>query len=114
MVLYIFRGQNLPPLVTELFSSISAQSSLGFQSLPDNHYAHQAKPVSPNKFCLARWKPPRLLFVLKHYSIPYEDNIRTSIIILGNIKMRVNRLNPVQKATYLNKNEKWEIMKNVQ
>ena len=30
--------------------------------------------------------------------------------------MRVNRLNPVQKATYLKKkkNEKWEQMKNVQ
>ena len=29
--------------------------------------------------------------------------------------MKVNRLNPVQKATYfLKKNEKWEQMKNVQ
>ena len=28
--------------------------------------------------------------------------------------MRVNRLNPVEKATYLKKNEKWEQMKNVQ
>ena len=33
-------------------------------------------------------------------------NIGRSIIILGNIKMRVNRLNPVQKATYfLNKSK---------
>ena len=44
-----------------------------------------------------------------------SPNIGTSIIIKGNIKMRVNRLNPVQKATYLKKkNEKWEQMKNVQ
>ena len=28
--------------------------------------------------------------------------------------MGVNRLNPVQKATYLKKNQKWEKMKNVQ
>ena len=44
-----------------------------------------------------------------------SPNIGTSIIIKGNIKMRVNRLNPVQKATYLKKKkEKWEQMKNVQ
>ena len=42
------------------------------------------------------------------------SNIGRSIIIYGNIKMRVNRLNPVQKATYFSKqNQKWEKMKNV-
>ena len=32
----------------------------------------------------------------------------------GNKEMGVNRLNPVQKATYFLKNEKWEKMNNVQ
>ena len=32
----------------------------------------------------------------------------------GNKKMGVNRLNPVQKATYFLKNQKWEKMNNVQ
>ena len=41
-------------------------------------------------------------------------NIGRSIIIQGNKKMEVNRLNPVQKATYFKKNQKWEKMKNVQ
>ena len=32
----------------------------------------------------------------------------------GNKKMGVNRLNPVQKATYFKKDQKWEKMNNVQ
>ena len=44
----------------------------------------------------------------------YEDNIRRSIIIRGNKKIGVNRLNPVQKATYFLKKSKVGKMKNVQ
>ena len=51
----------------------------------------------------------------KFSDVPCDDaTIGRSIIIQGNIKMGVNRLNPVQKATYLKKNQKWEKMKNVQ
>ena len=42
-------------------------------------------------------------------------SIGRSIIIQGNIKMGVNKLNPVQKGTYFFlKDQKWEKMKNVQ
>ena len=43
-----------------------------------------------------------------------KRNIGRSITIYGNIKMRVNRLNPLQKSTYFLKNQKWEKMENVQ
>ena len=38
-------------------------------------------------------------------------NIERSIIIHGNEKNGLNRLNTVQKATDLKKNQKWEEMK---
>ena len=50
------------------------------------------------------------------FSLKFLENINIgrSIIIQGNIKMEVNRLNPVQKATYFLKKSKVGKMKNVQ
>ena len=46
--------------------ALSPQNSLGFQSQPDITMHIKSKPVSSIKFCLARWKPPRLLFLTNY------------------------------------------------
>ena len=52
----------------------------------DNHYAHQASVCQFIKFCLARWKPSRLLFQLQSLTFLIFDacKSRKAKIILCN------------------------------
>ena len=52
MIFVYFKRLKSPTTWLQFRLALSPQNSLGFQSLPDHHYAHQVKPVSSIKFCL--------------------------------------------------------------